>query len=98
MKNIAFGIYFFFLSFNSKPNRTQNLQEEFIQHDDDYGTRRSFMVIQEESFSFKATQVKDWVARNNKIVSYFHDKISNSNSTYSFIVDIVHEGSNIRFW
>ena len=59
MKNIAFGIYFFFLSFNSKPNRTQNLQEEFIQHDDDYGTRRSFMVIQEESFSFKATQVKD---------------------------------------
>ena len=54
--NIALGIYFYF---NSKPNRTQNLHEQFIQHYDDYGTRRSFIVIQEESFSFKATQVKD---------------------------------------
>ena len=62
------------LSFNTKPNRTQNLHEQFLQHYDDHETRRSFMVIEEESFSFKATQVRDSVARNNKIVLYFNDR------------------------
>ena len=63
------------LSFNTKPNRTQNLNEQFLQHYDDHETRRSFMVIEEESFSFKATQVRDLVALNNKIKLYFHDNV-----------------------